>query len=356
MKISLESAVFFACACAGLACGSKSAPAPVKDAGGGSEAATGGGGSDGGPAADGQSTNLDARPSSDRSSDQMMLEMCPATRAQYDAAVYADASCVDFEDTDRDGVLDCLDRCSFDATKVVPGVCGCGIPDVDSDGDGVPDCIDNCPFDPSNNENGSCGCVGERGLAAAGTACNDPACPQQGATCNAAGVCGNRSACSPAAGCRYIVTEDLGRQYWFCGATLPAVTGPGCVAEDGGTGGGALTRAAAQSACQAKGLTLARIDGFMDNLFIAQFLTGPVWIGANDLQTPGQWYWPSATSDSDKLFWSGGADGGQQNAAFSDWAAGAPGASSCATMRTDARWVDTSCSETHGYICQYQIF
>jgi hypothetical protein len=134
------------------------------------------------------------------------------------------------------------------------------------------------------------------------------------------------------------------------------VIGPGCTPEDAGTGGAALTRAAAQAACQAKGLTLARIDGYSDNQFVIQLLTEPLWLGANALQTPGQWYWPSATSDSDKLFWSGGADGSQQSAAFSTWATGAPGANSCATIRTDGNWVDTSCSEMHGYICQYQIF
>jgi hypothetical protein len=286
-----------------------------------------------------------------------MREMCDAGRARYDAAAYADARCFSSDDTDRDGLEDCLDGCPYDATKVVPGVCGCGVPDVDSDGDGVPDCLDECPLDPNNVVNGSCGCVGKQGLEPKGTACADPACPQEGsATCDGAGVCGDRSACSPCAGGRYIVTTDAFRQYWLCGAILPAVTGPGCSPESGGTGGGATTRAAAQVACQSRGLTLARIDTVMDNSFVAQLLTAPLWIGANDLQTPGQWYWPSATTDSDKLFWSGGADGGQENAAFSDWANGAPGAKSCATIGTDGRWVDTDCGETHGYICQYQIF
>jgi hypothetical protein len=296
----------------------------------------------------------DARGSSDRA-DAPMLEMCPAAKPQYDAAAFADARCVSLDDTDRDGVPDCFESCDFDPAKIAPGVCGCGIPDVDSDGDGVADCIDNCPFDPNNNQNGSCGCVGERlGPQPAGTACGDPACPQAGATCNAAAVCGDRSSCSPCPGGRYIVSAE-GRQYWFCDAILPPLTGPGCVAEDGGAGGG-VTRAAAQSACQAKGLTLGRIDSYSDNQWLIPFLTAPLWIGANDLRTSGQWYWPSATSDSDKLFWSGGADGGQQSAAFSTWAAGAPGGNSCAVIRPDGNWVDASCGETHGYLCQYQIF
>jgi hypothetical protein len=277
-------------------------------------------------------------------------------RAQYDAAAYADARCVSADDTDRDGVEDCLDGCPFDQTKVEPGACGCGIPDVDSDGDGVADCMDDCPLDPNNQFQGTCGCVGKRGLQPKGTSCGDPACPQANATCDGAGVCGDRNACSPCPGGHYIISTDAFRQYWFCGTALPAVTGPGCTPEDAGTAGGALTRAAALSACQAKGLTLARIDTVADNDFLTGLLTAPLWLGANDLQTPGQWYWPSATSDSDKLFWSGGADGSQQSAAFSTWANGAPGASSCATIRTDGRWVDTNCNEMHGYICEYQIF
>ena len=49
-------------------------------------------------------------------------------------------------DTDSDG-LDgaCGDECPLDADKYVPGLCGCGTPDVDTDGDGVPDCNDLCP-------------------------------------------------------------------------------------------------------------------------------------------------------------------------------------------------------------------
>ena len=39
---------------------------------------------------------------------------------------------------------DVVDLCPDDFDKTDPGICGCGIPDVDSDGDGVMDCIDNC--------------------------------------------------------------------------------------------------------------------------------------------------------------------------------------------------------------------
>lgn len=52
---------------------------------------------------------------------------------------------VEIEDSDGDGVNDCLDNCPFDPNKTDPGICGCGVPDDDSDGDGIADCLDNCP-------------------------------------------------------------------------------------------------------------------------------------------------------------------------------------------------------------------
>lgn len=61
-------------------------------------------------------------------------------------------------DADGDGTPDDLDGCPFDPSKVTPGVCGCGTPDVDSDGDLVADCIDGCPSDPGKVSPGACGC------------------------------------------------------------------------------------------------------------------------------------------------------------------------------------------------------
>ena len=42
------------------------------------------------------------------------------------------------------------DHCPNDHSKLEPGVCGCGVPDVDSDGDGKLDCEDECPQDETN--------------------------------------------------------------------------------------------------------------------------------------------------------------------------------------------------------------
>ena len=48
-------------------------------------------------------------------------------------------------DSDGDGVDDCTDGCPQDPLKTAPGVCGCGVTEIDSDGDGDLDCVDNCP-------------------------------------------------------------------------------------------------------------------------------------------------------------------------------------------------------------------
>ncbi len=57
-----------------------------------------------------------------------------------------------------DAGYDCLEECDNDPWKIVPGVCGCGVPDVDTDGDGVLDCLDGCPTDPMKSLPMVCGC------------------------------------------------------------------------------------------------------------------------------------------------------------------------------------------------------
>lgn len=47
------------------------------------------------------------------------------------------------------------DNCPHDATKLEPGVCGCGLSDEDTDTDGVMDCDDGCPFDPTQTSGDS---------------------------------------------------------------------------------------------------------------------------------------------------------------------------------------------------------
>ena len=63
-------------------------------------------------------------------------------------------------DTTEEGTDDDTDtdECPLDDQKERPGICGCGIADIDSDADSVPDCYDNCPKDPEKTEPGFCGC------------------------------------------------------------------------------------------------------------------------------------------------------------------------------------------------------
>jgi hypothetical protein len=63
-------------------------------------------------------------------------------------------------DTDMDGTRDCADLCPTDATKVLPGLCGCGAVEdpADTDGDGAANCIDGCPSDAAKQVPGECGC------------------------------------------------------------------------------------------------------------------------------------------------------------------------------------------------------
>jgi len=70
----------------------------------------------------------------------------------------AGCTCPDF---DHDGyVCPDHDACPFDPNKhLSPGVCGCGVPDIDTDGDGYDNCIDACPLDPHKwLSPGLCGC------------------------------------------------------------------------------------------------------------------------------------------------------------------------------------------------------
>jgi len=54
--------------------------------------------------------------------------------------------CTPFEDEDLDALPDCYDQCPLDPDKIVGGLCGCGVSDLDSDRDDVPDCQDPCPL------------------------------------------------------------------------------------------------------------------------------------------------------------------------------------------------------------------
>ncbi len=44
-------------------------------------------------------------------------------------------------------ISDASDLCPDDPLKTEPGICGCGVPDIDSDSDGIADCIDTFPHE-----------------------------------------------------------------------------------------------------------------------------------------------------------------------------------------------------------------
>ena len=284
---------------------------------------------------------------------QLVTALVPPAGLSAALARYCKA-CPTSDDTDQDSVPDCLDGCPYDATKTDPGVCGCGTPETDSDGDGTPNCIDRCPLDKNNTSPGECGCFGAPGLKPLGTVCNDTACPLPGgaltSTCDGAGVCGSRNAClpEPSPDCRFV--DYQGESYWLCGLATP---GGGANA---GPAPGQLTQAAAAQACSAKGLTLLRVSSLTENRFLTHFLSAPIWLGANDLTSANNWRWTTPQTRDGDPFWSGSASGTTVGGRFAYWAQGAPGAQRCATMRPgDGHWVDTNCSETHGFVCGFAV-
>jgi len=90
-------------------------------------------------------------------------------------------------DSDGDGAGDACDECPSDPNKIVPGICGCGVPDVDSDGDGVMDCVDNCPAVPNPSQTNTDG-------DALGDAC-DPCPLDPNNDIDGDGVCGDVDNC-----------------------------------------------------------------------------------------------------------------------------------------------------------------
>ncbi len=84
------------------------------------------------------------------------LDWCPTDPDKIDPGI---CGCgVGDIDSDSDGTLDCNDACAADPNKVEAGACGCDNPETDSDSDGTADCLDGCPADPDKADPGVCGC------------------------------------------------------------------------------------------------------------------------------------------------------------------------------------------------------
>ncbi|MBN2496577.1 MAG: hypothetical protein JXR96_18455, partial [Deltaproteobacteria bacterium] len=97
-----------------------------------------------------------------KSSDMAVIRLTVLSGCTQDEDCDDHDDCTENRCVDRQCVYDpipgCEDLCPDDPNKVDPGVCGCGVPDIDTDSDGTPDCNDLCPDDPLKTEQGLCGC------------------------------------------------------------------------------------------------------------------------------------------------------------------------------------------------------
>lgn len=251
------------------------------------------------------------------------------------------------KDTDGDGVPDDIDGCPLNPLKIAWGVCGCSSLDVDDDGDKTPNCIDQCPDDPNNTIFGTCGCRETGVLAPTGTACVPEALSGRGAI---AGTCDGTGRCIGPAGTddgspvvppgggggdegTCFDTEYEDHYYWVC-------SGP-------------ATWQAAHEACIAEsGRQLVRVDDIDEDKWLREQIGVPSWIGANDANTDGAWFWASPALVDGRPFWNGETDGTPVNEAFTYWSNGAPVDGACAALAFGGNWLAESCTATRGFICE----
>lgn len=264
--------------------------------------------------------------------------------AYYDDLARYCGLCLSPLDSDLDGTRDCIDGCPYDPTKTAPGISGCGHTDTPKIPGGLVAGLTQCPYDPENVKPGDCGCIGEGSLQPANTPCYDPDCPNQPSpVCDGLGQCGSRG-CVPD-GCRPITV--LGVTYFLCGGSPipPASQVP------------PKTQQGAYDSCNAKGLTMARVDTYAQNEQIKELLKAlgiPLaWLGGNQITTSGSWRWAKLGSFDGDQFWSGGASGSAVNGKFAAWAQGSPTTDQCLAMRaSDGRWVATGCNQPLPYVCE----
>ncbi len=119
--------------------------------------------------------------------DKVLPGICGCGTPDDDSDGDGAADCIDAcpldsaDDADGDGVCADADGCPADGGKIAPGICGCGVADVDTDGDALFDCEDACPLDPSNDEDGD------------GICGHDDACPlDAGNDADGDGLCANQ--------------------------------------------------------------------------------------------------------------------------------------------------------------------
>jgi hypothetical protein len=114
---------------------------------------------------------------------------------------------------------------------------------------------------------------------------------------------------------------------------------------------------AAEAACEAIGMRLARVDSAPENAWIrAQgdaLLIGYMWLGATDPMHTSTWQWADGT-----VFWMGTSSGGPVGGLYSNWQVMHPNGSSirsCAGILSGqfaGQWDDRSCSSLLAYVCK----
>jgi hypothetical protein len=193
-------------------------------------------------------------------------------------------------DSDRDGTLNCLDACPDDPAKTVIGLCGCGRPDTDTDADGTVDCLDACPRDPLKTAIGACGC-GAPDIDSDRDETPDciDACPADAAKTNPGACgCGAREASDAKAGELYCAKALLLHRYSFDASGVTATDS--IAGADGSIVGGAL-------AVQAAGALALSGDvgsGYYNEAYVN--LPANVWTGLTSATFESWFIWKGAGS------------------------------------------------------------
>jgi hypothetical protein len=220
------------------------------------------------------------------------------------------------------------DLCPTDNAKASPGVCGCGIADVDADADNVMDCIDECPSDASRSLEGDCGCPADP--EDEGKPCDDGLCSAND-SCDGSGRCGNPTACTvPDSSCSLATWADV--SYWFCDNDR--------------------SFSDATARCQSAGMELAVVETSQEAAFVDAHAVEHSFIGGSDQGAEGTWKWLS----SGKTFWSGNQTGTNIDGAYTNWASGEPSNSlstlDCVAVKGNGQWKSHSCSVQDAYVCE----
>jgi len=114
---------------------------------------------------------------------------------------------------------------------------------------------------------------------------------------------------------------------------------------------GPRTRDEAVALCTSMAMRLARIDDAAQNSWVVAIayasLTGPIWIGADDLTAAGEFYWSDGTH-----FWTGGATGSAVGGAYTNWINGSPRDRSCVYIGDTGLWFVTKCTANLRALCE----